>query len=481
MKIVFINQYYWPDVAATAQMLTDLCEFLAERGNEVHVLCSRAAYENFGRDDLRPFEQHGGVNIHRLRAWGSRGKGTFSRLLAYAGFHLLSGGWLLTKGRRFDIVVALTEPPLIGVWPALLRQVSRFKFVCWTMDLYTDCLFALGSVNPKRPLGVLLEALNRFELKRADCVVTLGPCARRRVLAKGVKPEQVRTIGAWSRADLLTPIPPAQSVARRVHGLQDKFVVMYSGNAGRSHTFDEICGAMLALRADPQVVFLFVGGGKRANDVEAFAQSHELANFKRLPYFPLEELNDSLAIGDVHLVSLHPNMSGVVVPSKIYGILAAGRPAVYVGPTDSSVAQAILDADAGIIVPPGGTEVLVAGLRRLAADSPERQRLGGNGRRYFLEHHEHRVCCGKWARLLEELCAGQGESSEMPHQDSRPFLTRRSSDKVTMEQRSKPASASAGRFSTFSVSAFSLSEFLISGLCPPSSAFSLSAFQRFSF
>lgn len=434
MRIVFINQHYWPDVAATAQLLTDLCEFLAERGHEVHVLCSRAAYENFGRDDLRPFEHHSGVNIHRLRAWGSRGKGTFSRLLGYAGFHLLSGGWLLTKSRRFDIVVALTDPPFIGLWPALLRHVNRFKFLCWTMDLYPDWLFALGRVSPNRPLGALLKALSRFELKSADCVVTLGPCARRRVLAKGVKPERVRTIGVWSRADLLTPIPPAQSVARRNHGLQDKLVVMYSGNAGRSHSFDEICGAMLALRDDPQVVFLFVGGGKRAGEVEAFAQSHQLANFKRLPYFPLEELNDSLAVGDIHLVSLLPSMAGVVVPSKIYGILAAGRPAVYVGPTESSVAQAILDADAGIVVPPGGTDVLVQGLRRLAADPSERQRLGANGRRYFLEHHERLVCCGQWAGLLQELCAGQGQSSEMPHPDSGPLVTRRNSDKVTVQQ-----------------------------------------------
>lgn len=408
MRILFVNQYYWPDVAATAQQLTDLAEFLAERGHGVHVLCSAASYEDSAAR-RPPSETRCGVRIHRLRALGGRKKSVALRLLDYMSFHALCGVWMLSRGRRFDAIVTLTEPPLVGLYATFVRAMTRgrVRHVSWSMDLYTDCLFALGVLKERGLPGRLVEWLNRLEMRRADAVVVLGECMRRRLLAKGTAPDRVRVIGVWNRADQLTPSARREGGLRSRHGLNGKFVVMYSGNAGRAHSFDAVCAAMDALKDDARIRFLFVGAGKGGDGVAAFARERGLANFVQLPYFPREQLNESLAMGDVHLVTMKDSMAGVVVPCKLYGIMAVGRPTVFVGPSSSTVATEVLGADAGVVVATDRADLLVAELRRLASDAPECERLGRNGRRFFLEEHEQRECCVRWADLLEGL-AGAG-------------------------------------------------------------------------
>lgn len=423
IRALFINQYYWPDVAATAQHLADLAEYLAERGDfAVDVLCSQGEYQtgaSNGAGALPLMESYRGVGIRRLPPWGKRASGLLSRLSGYAGFHAQTLQWLARHGSRYDVIVTLTEPPLIGVHALLGRQslTERARHVVWCMDLYTDCMFALGSLSPSSPLGVSLEAMNRAELKHADAVVALGECMRRRLVDKGVRPERIHIIGVWNRGDDLWPTAAEDNPLRAEHGLADKFVVMYSGNAGRSHSFGAIQHAMKELRDDPVVRFLFVGGGKRGEEIHDFVEREQLANVIRLPYFPRERLNDSLAMGDVHLVSLHERMSGVVVPSKLYGAFAVGRPVLYIGPQDSTVARDIIEADAGVSLENDDGPGLVRAIRKLAASPAERARLGTNAREFFLARHDARVCCEAWAGLLRQV-VGRTGAVEAPAQVS---------------------------------------------------------------
>ena len=417
IRTLFINQYYWPDVAATAQLLADLAEHLVDRGFSVDVLCSQGEYQSSptvnGAGSLPLMESYRGVAIRRLPPWGRRAKGLLSRLSGYAGFHAQTVQWLARHGSRYDVIVTLTEPPLIGLHAALGRHslTERARHVVWCMDLYTDCMFALGSVKESSPLGLSLEAMNRIELKHADAVVALGECMRERLVGKGIEPDRVRTIGVWNRADDLWPTAPEDNPLRAEHGLADKFVVMYSGNAGRSHSFGAIRHAMSALRDDPRIRFLFVGGGKRGEEIEDFIEREKLDTVLRLPYFPRERLNESLAMGDVHLVSLHERMAGVVVPSKLYGAFAVGRPVLYVGPQDSTVARNITEADAGVSLVNDDGPGLVRAIQTLANSPAERARLGANARAFFLERYEQKVCCDAWADLLGEVVSGSGARS----------------------------------------------------------------------
>lgn len=405
MRILLVNQFYWPDAAATAQQMADLAEWLVERGHEVTVYCSRGQYQAGSTRRAPRYQVHHGVKIRRL-AIPSLGKKSFvARLLEYAGFHLLCGLRMGLAGWRYDAIVTLTTPPLIGLYATLVKWLTfgRTKHVCWSMDLHPDCEFALGMWSPRHPLYATLNWLNGLHFRKAHASVALGDCMAGRLRDKGVAADRCRVIGVWSRADQIEPRPLGSSPLAEEHGLAGKFVVMYSGNAGLAHTFDAVNEAMLRLKADDRIRFLFVGAGKRLDEVEAFAKQHELANFLRLPYFPREQLNDSLALGDVHLATLIRSMAGIAVPCKTYGIMAAGRAMLFVGPDESEIAQQVRAADCGYVIDPTDADALVARIRELADDRETCQRLGANGRAYMLAHHERQVCCDQWTKLLEEV------------------------------------------------------------------------------
>lgn len=412
MRVLFINQYYHPDESATAMMLTDLAEYLAAHnrgaGDRVDVVCSRGGYTDTdqkaaARETVR------GVNVYRLRAWGSRKKGSLSRGLEYLGFHLGCKAWLAMHGLRYDVIVTLTDPPLIGLHAVWMKWFSfgHVKHVHWSMDVFPEILIALGAVRERSFFAKVLGWFGRREYRSADAVVPLGECMGDLLRAKGVKEDRLRVIHVWNRGDAVTPVAHADNPLRaEVIGEGapgEKMVVMYSGNAGRAHTFDEVQGAMERLRDDAGKHFLFVGGGAALPGVEAFAAERGLENFTKRGYFPRSDLSRSLAMGDVHLVTLRDNWCGMVVPSKLYGIMAAGRAIVYVGPEGSTIAQQVRAADCGFVVAGGDVDGLVEVIERLAGDVGLRERLGENARRWFLEHTEAGVCCGRWDALLHEV------------------------------------------------------------------------------
>lgn len=405
MKILFVNQFYWPDVAATSQQMSDLAEFLVERGNEVHVVCSRGQYDDGTGRPTPKLETHRDVRIRRLSAPGFGKKSFIGRVIDYAGFHLLTGLWLLFRGWRYDAIVTLTTPPLIGIYGMFVKWLTlgRTRHVCWVMDLHPDCEFELGMWNPRNPLYAFFNFLNGLHFRRANAAVVLGDCMAERLLAKRVRKDRLHVISVWNRADDVQPLPFGSSPLAEQYGLTDKFVVMYSGNAGIIHTFDAVCAAMKELAGDDRIRFVFVGGGKRLKEVDQFAQTQKLANFIRLPYFPREQLDESLAMGDVHLVTLRTGMAGVAVPCKTYGIMAAARPILFVGPPDADTAQHIRAGQAGVTLGVDDAAGLAAAIRRMAEDRASAERMGQRGRDYFLQHHERLVCCRQWAELLESL------------------------------------------------------------------------------
>jgi glycosyltransferase involved in cell wall biosynthesis len=414
VKLLFLNQYYWPDSAATAQMLTDLCEYLAGPaggGHEVHVIASRGNYDTgsqTGQKTLRK-ETRRGVHIHRVRAIALGKTSLAGQAIDFASFHLLVGLRTLFSAGRYDAIVTLTTPPLIGIYATAARAISRTKHVCWVMDLHPDCEFALGVMNPRKLLPRMFAGLNDGHLRRADACVVLGRCMRDRLLTKRVADARIRLIPLWGHDEQGAPpsTPPTEGAPenplRRELGLQGKFIVGYSGNAGYIHAFDEICGAALALRDDPRFFFLFIGGGRRLGEVKAFGESHQLTNLRVLPYFPRERLRDSLALPDAHLISLKPGLEGISVPSKLYGIMAATRPAVFIGPAESETARLIHETDCGRAITSGDTAGLLATLRALADDAPLRARLGANGRAAFDSTYNAAARCEAWRLFLDAL------------------------------------------------------------------------------
>jgi colanic acid biosynthesis glycosyl transferase WcaI len=401
-SILFINQHYWPDYASTGQHLTDLAEHMAAVGYDVHVLCSRGGYVA-GRVGAPARETRNGVTIRRLGGTAF-GRGThLGRITDYAAFYLQVVLRLLF-GRRFDLVVTLTTPPLLNAAAALAKRTRGQAYGVWSMDLHPDAEFALGMLEPDGFAGRGLDRLNGWGYRAADFVVDLGSCMKRRLAAKGVEDERLHTIPVWSREDEVTPVASSENPLRAELGLGNKFVVMYSGNAGLAHCFEEVLEAAAALREHDDIEFLFVGNGPRRAEIEAFAAENDLYNLRYLDYFPREQIRFSLPLGDVHLLTLRPEFDGIAVPGKLYGIMAAGRPVLMVGPEESAPAQTVMQEHIGEVIAPGasdGGQRLARAIYRYYSDSRLVAESGQRARTAFLKHFEQTVTCSAWATLIE--------------------------------------------------------------------------------
>jgi colanic acid biosynthesis glycosyl transferase WcaI len=399
-RLLFINQYYWPDHASTAQHLTDLAESLAERGYECHVLCScrgyRADHTRYPRHEVRH-----GVHIHRVGATAFGRRTTRARMADYLSFHARAV-WKSLTLPRFDVVVTLTTPPMIGLVGTLLRRLRGSRHVLWSMDLHPDASLALGRMSIRNPIVAALARLSDAIYRAADEVVVLGPYMADRIAAKHVKRERIITIPVWSRRDEVYPLPRDQHPLRKHLGWEEKFVAMYSGNLGLAHSFAEFLEAARRLRDRFDIVFLYVGDGPRLTEVREAKEREGLDNIRLMDYFARDQLHTSLSLADVHLISMRAEMTGVVVPGKLYGAMASGRPAVFVGPDHCESADTIRRAECGFTIRNGDVDGLVDALKRLAADRELAHRLGQNGRAAFLEAHEKDVCCAQWGWMIAE-------------------------------------------------------------------------------
>ncbi|RUL88460.1 glycosyltransferase family 4 protein [Tautonia sociabilis] len=400
-RLLFVNQYYWPDHASTAQHLTDLAESLADRGYECHVLCARGRYEP-GAEPPPARDERNGVTIHRVRAT-SLGRGSvLKRMTDYLSFYV---GAILTALTlpRFDVVVTLTTPPLIGLVGTLLRRLRGSCQVYWSMDLHPDASLALGQMSRRNPVVALLSWLSDAIYRRSDRVVVLGPYMADRIRAKGVRDSRMVEIPVWSRRDEVFPLPREGHPMREALGLSDKFVVMYSGNLGLAHSASEFLEAARRLRDRDDIVFLFVGGGPRLREVKEAKQAEGLENIRLLDYVPREQLHESLTVADAHLVSMRSEMTGIVVPGKLYGAMASERPVLFVGPDHSETADTIRRAGCGVTVRLGEPGPLVEAIELLSSHPELSAEMGRKGRSSFLDEFERLSCCDRWADLIGEL------------------------------------------------------------------------------
>jgi glycosyltransferase involved in cell wall biosynthesis len=408
-RILLVNQYYWPDHASTAQHLTDLAESLAAAGHDVHVLCSRGGYKP-GQKPLPRCEERHGVTIHRVGATALGRRSTWTRMTDYLSFHARATLRALALP-RCDVVVTLTTPPLIGLVGTLLKAWRGARHVCWSMDLHPDASIALGRMSPRNPAVRILQRLGDHAMRAADRVVVLGSYMADRVLAKQVRPTRIATIPVWSRKEEITPLPRAGHPLRASLGLGDAFVAMYSGNLGLAHSFEEFLEAARRLRDRRDIVFLFVGGGPRLAEVRRAQEAEPLPNLRILDYVPRADLGASLSLADVHLISLRPEMTGIVVPSKLYGAMAAARPVLFVGPDHCEAADTIRRAGCGLTVRPGDASGLVEALEQLAANPAMARGMGVLGRRVFESDFERETCCAAWCGLIEAVAATASASA----------------------------------------------------------------------
>lgn len=416
-KLVFVNRYFYPDHAATSQLLTDLALDLAGRGADVRVVTGRQRYDDPAAR-LASHERVKGVQVWRVPTTRF-GRGRLAgRALDYLSFYLSAGYRLWRQVRRGDMIVAKTDPPLISVVAAAVARLRGATLVNWLQDLFPEVAGALEVKGAGGGIAKRLKALRNRSLNRAVCNVVLGELMARRLVDEGVDPGRIRIIANWT-ADDVVPVPRDGSPLRRAWGLEDKFVIAYSGNLGRAHEFDTILEAAERLWEEKDVVFLFIGGGARVEDVKRRVATAQLNNVLFKPYQPRERLSESLSCADVHLVTLRPALEGLIVPSKAYGALAAGRPVVYIGDPKGEIPNLLARRRCGYTVAIGDSYGLASRLRGLSRDPALAQRLGSNGRDAYQQGFRQALALEAWAQVLgctPEIADRQESGQQAPSQ-----------------------------------------------------------------
>jgi glycosyltransferase involved in cell wall biosynthesis len=400
-KVVFVNRYFDPDQSATSQLLTELARALAARGFDVHVVCSRQLYDD-ATAQLAAGEILAGVRVHRVAGTRFGRHYLPGRALDYASFYVAGGAALLRLLRRGDVLVAKTDPPLLSIAAAPIAKVKRVSLINWQQDVFPEIASRLGANPLPRWVNAVLTRMRDASLRQAAMNVMIGSRMRERFAARGVPEAKLRVIENWADGQAIRPKPAAASSLRARLHLLDRFVVCYSGNLGRAHEFDTLLGAAEALRAEPAFAFLIIGNGVKMGALKQAIAARTLGNFHFLPFQPRETLEDSLAAADVHLVSLLPALEGLIVPSKLYGILAAGRPAIFIGDPDGEVARVIDCAQCGRLVSVGDSATLANSLRELAAKPDVRAAMGMRARQALCEEFSFEHALRHWAQLITD-------------------------------------------------------------------------------
>ena len=413
--LLFFSQVFVPDPASVGQHVADVATEMARRGHRVVVYTARYGYEN-PKVRYAARERINGVDVRRL-AFSSFGKrnlivrafGTLTFMFQCAVIALFT--------RNLAGIFFSTSPPLIGAVGTAVARLRGVPTAYWAMDLNPDQLIAMGKIRPHGVAAHVLEHVNRFILRQTRLVVALDRFMAGRLRARGVPDQKMVVMPPWPHEEHIAPAPadPSDNPFRLAHGLQGKFVVMYSGNHSPANPLRTLLDAAVRLTDDPTLRFVFVGGGLGKREVEATIRDHTLTNTLSLPYQPLAELGNSLGAADVHVVSLGENMVGIIHPCKIYGAMAVGRPVLFLGPRPSHVSD-LLDADPiGWHVAHGDVEGAVRTLKQVRSTPREAlARMGDTARRVLNETVSQTILCGRFCDALERVFRRTGKPAARP-------------------------------------------------------------------
>jgi len=397
MHVCFFNRSYWPDLSATGQLLTELAEDLVRvHGWDVTIV---AGYPLRSGAALPSTEWRNGVHI--VRASGStldpgRFVGRATNYISYFALAVVRG----LGTRKPDVVVALTDPPIIGIAALASATKARVPFVFLCEDIFPEVATLLEDFHSDLVNGALTQ-VNRFLVRKATRIIALGDTMKRRLVeGKGADPAKISVIHNWADCRAVAPGPRDNAFARQ-HGLVDRFVVLHAGNVGLSQDLEIVLHAAEQLRERPDVVFVFVGDGAKKKNLQEIAERRDLRNVKFLPYQPRETMDQSYATADVSLVSLKRGLAGVIVPSKIYNVLASGRPCVAALEQDCEVADIIRQHGCGYVINPGNASALTARVLDLAADRESAAAMGARARCAALSFDRPRQVAAYHALLTE--------------------------------------------------------------------------------
>ena len=401
-KILFINRSYWPDVEATGQLLTELCEDLAE-SFDVSVLCGQPNRNPENVDFKKSgSEVRNNVQVRRVRHTRfEKKRGLLFRAANMLTF-FIRATMSAVLGPRPDAVIVETDPPLLCFIGFLVKRIRGAKLVLYQQDIYPDVALAMKKVPGWFPYRIV-RSLFYFVYRRADRVVVLSTDMKEHFVASGVDVSRIHVIPNWTDPHAVYPIKESNEF-RDLAELNGQFVVMYSGNIGLSQRLETVLGAAETLKDNKQVAFIFVGDGASREQFENDAKRRELANVRFFDYQPKAKLAHSLSAADLHLVLLDPSLAPFLMPSKIYSVLASGTPCVVLSSEECELSNIVMENEVGTVCEPNDSEELVRQIL-MFADDPDLVRMAGDtARELAVSVYCRENSVAEFAAMLSLLC-----------------------------------------------------------------------------
>jgi colanic acid biosynthesis glycosyl transferase WcaI len=433
MRILIVNIYFHPDPTGTGLVLTELARDLVGQGHQVTVITSVPHYGiNEGTHRPRPGAggneafsptAHGpamtapklwqeepldGIRVLRTAVYVPRRKTFWSRTLNYLTFSLLAILAGLRSGPQ-DVILCTSPPLSLGLSAWVLSRLKRTPFLFNVQDIYPDAAVLMGMLRRPRVIQCL-RALERFVYQRAALVTVISEGARQNLRAKGVPDEKLAVIPNWVDVDFIRPVRGDVHFRRfLVPSVKETDrLVMFAGNIGLIAGLESVLEAAAELRSRPDLHFALVGEGNAKAALVERAREMELTNVTFLPTQPRDILPELLCAADIHLVTLRRRMSTTSLPSKSYGIMAAGRAMVAAVDPGSEVWRLVETADAGVCVPPEDPAALARAIESLCDDPERRRRMGENARDYVSRYHAKDELTRGYGRTLESVASDAG-------------------------------------------------------------------------
>ncbi len=420
-KVCFLCEFFYPDnLGSTGTIISHLARFLQDSFDDTRL--SAVTSTHLYRGTHRPLQRREnwkGIFIRRVNTPHTKQPSTLKRLLVGAQFSLAVFVKLLL-GPRLDVVIALTNPPVLPLVALWIQRLRGTKVIYLIHDLYADMSVAMGQASPDSRAIRMSQKLQGYFLRQSDAVVVLGRCMKEHLDTGFVlPPDKIRVITNWGSID--HPVAREESRFRLQQGWKNKFVVMYAGNFGQFHNFDSILDAaqMIGAKRD-DIVFALVGGGAKRDEVEEKARRNNLNNVQLFPFVPAEELADLLGACDVSLVTLEPGTEGLAVPCKFYNILAAGRATIALMGEKAETARVIAEEECGARVDGDDAQELAKTLEFLANNLDLTHEMGKKARDAFERLYTLDSIGHKFHDLIQEVAGEHSPPAPLPISSSLP-------------------------------------------------------------
>ena len=400
MNILFFNRSFYPDTEATGQFLTELCEDLVSYGHSVTVVAGRSYHVNDKGIFLIKNETYKSISI--IRAYGT----TFpKRLLLFRLINLgtyflmaFTSGFFVKK--KPDIVIALTDPPVLGLLGIFFSKLYKAKFIYSCKDIYPEVGMITGRL--KNPfLNFLLKKINEISFVVADKILCLGEDMKKKIVDKGISSEKISVIHDWADTKTLYPIPENENPLISKYKQPGQFLIMYSGNIGFTQGLEKVIDVAKHLKNNQNIKFAFVGEGANKSKLQDLVARQNLSNISFFPYESRNQILYSLNVADLHLITLEKGLGGIIVPSKVYGIMACGKPFVALVDKDSEVDLIANKFKCGMSIIPGDIEKTIGLIEWAINHKQELCKMGENGRKTGIQFFDRQICNNKFLNIIK--------------------------------------------------------------------------------